>query len=160
MRKTIVTAAGMLGGLILLVGNPAQAQTSANEDVRLFRKDLKSFKKQIIAANIELTDDEAQQFWPIYDRYTAEMAKMMDKKYEVISDYLQVYDTIPDEQADTYLLGRAAVEESLLQLRLKYIPIFRKVLSGKTAALFFQIDWRFGLVTDLQLSSQVPTVEQ
>jgi hypothetical protein len=160
MRKKIVTAAVMLGGFVLLNGNPARAQTFSKEDTRLFRKDLKSLKKQIVAANIELTDEEAQQFWPIYDRYTAEMAKIMDKKYEVISDYLQNYDTVTDEQADTYLLGRAAVEESLLQLRLKYIPIFRKVLSGKTAALFFQIDWRFGLVTDLQLSSQVPTVEQ
>jgi hypothetical protein len=155
-----MTAAAMLGGFILLVGNPASAQIPTNEDVRLLRKDLRSLKKQIVAANIELTDDEAQQFWPIYDRYTAEMAKIMDKKYEVIGDYLQNYDSITDEQADAYLLGRAAVEESLLQLRQKYIPIFRKVLSGKTAALFFQIDWRFGLVTDLQISSQVPTVEQ
>jgi hypothetical protein len=46
-----------------------------------------------------------------------------------------------------------------LQLRLKYIPIFRKVLSGKTAALFTQIDWRLGLVIELQLASQVPLIQ-
>jgi hypothetical protein len=160
MRNKIVTAAAMLGGLMLLNGNPAKAQTPANEDVRMLRKDLRSLKKQIIAANIELTDEEAEQFWPIYNRYTAEITKIMDTKFELVGDYLQNYDRLTDAQADTYLQGRADVEESLLQLRLKYIPIFRKVLSGKTAALFFEIDWRFGLVTDMQLSSQVPTVEQ
>jgi hypothetical protein len=160
MRNKIVNAAAVLGGFMLLTGNLAPAQTPSSEDVRLLRKDLKSLKKQIIASNVELTDQEAEQFWPIYDRYTAEMTKIMDKKFELIGEYLQNYDTLTDDQADAYLQGRADVEESLLQLRLKYIPIFRKVVSGKTAALFFQIDWRFGLVTDLQLSSQVPTVEQ
>ena len=150
----------MLCGIMLLAGSPASAQTPSNEDVKLFRKDLRSLKKQIIASNIELTDEEAQQFWPIYDRYTAELTQIMDKKFELISDYLQNYDTLNDKEADEYIEGRAAVEESLLQLRLKYLPIFRKVLSGKTTALFFQLDWRIGLVTDLQLSSQVPTVEQ
>jgi hypothetical protein len=83
----------------------------------------------------------------------------MDKKFEVLKEYAANYNTITNEQADIYIKGRAAVEESILQLRLKYIPIFRKVLSGKTAALFTQIDWRLGLVMDLQLASQVPMIE-
>jgi hypothetical protein len=76
-----------------------------------------------------------------------------------LKEYASNYNTITNEQADTYIKGRAAVEESILQLRLKYMPIFRKVLSGKTAALFTQIDWRLGLVMDLQLASQVPMIE-
>jgi hypothetical protein len=160
MSKKIMTAAVMAAGFMLLAGNPAFAQISASEAVKLYRKDIRSLKKQIVAANLELTDEEAQKFWPIYDQYTAEMAKIMDQKYNLVNEYLDNYDTLTDEQADTYINGRAAVEESLLQLRLKYIPVFRKALSGKTAALFFQLDWRFGLVADLQLSSQTPTVEQ
>jgi hypothetical protein len=159
MLKKISALAAMLGGLMLPIGNPACAQTP-EEGVKLFRKNLSSLKKQIIAANVELTDEEAQQFWPIYDRYTAEMAAIMDKKFELIGEYLYNYDDLTDEQADSYIQQRAAVEESLLQLRLKYLPVFRKVLSGKATALFFQLDWRIGLVTDLELSSQLPTVEQ
>src|SRR5262249_5928052 len=101
----------------------------------------------------------AKQFWPIYDRYTAEMVKIMDKKFELLGDYAKNYNTITDEQADAYIQGRAAVEESILQLRLKYMPVFRKVLSGRTAARFIQLDWRIGLVMDLQLASQVPLIE-
>jgi hypothetical protein len=74
-------------------------------------------------------------------------------------EYATNYNSITDRRADTYIKGWAAVEESILQLRLKYIPIFRKVLRGKTAARFTQIDWRLNLALDLQLNSQVPIIE-
>ena len=172
MKKSRVILATAFAGLVLMTAKRAPAQDLApkqtaveadqapsDDDLALFRKDVRSLRKQIIAANLDLTDTEAQQFWPIYDRYTAEMRKLFDRKFEVLNEYAANYDTITDEQADTYIRGRAAVEESILQLRLKYIPIFRKVLSGKTAALFTQIDWRLGLVIDLQLASQVPMIE-
>ncbi len=172
MREKRVIVATAFAGLVLMTANRAPAQdlapkptaeasdqASSDDDITLFRKDVRSLRKQIIAANLDLTDTEAQQFWPIFDRYTAEMRKLFDRKFEVLKEYAANYDTITDEQADTYIQGRAAIEESILQLRLKYIPIFRKVLSGKTAALFTQIDWRLGLVIDLQLASQVPMVQ-
>ncbi len=172
MRKKRVIVATAFAGFVLMTANRAPAQDLASkptaveadkapsdDDLSLFRKDVRSLRKQIIAANLDLTDTEAQQFWPIYDRYTAEMRKLFDRKFAVLNEYAANYDTITDEQADTYIQGRAAVEESIFQLRLKYIPIFRKVLSGKTAALFTQIDWRLGLVIDLQLASQVPMIE-
>ena len=172
MKKSRVILATAFAGLVLMTAKQAPAQdlapkptaeasdqASSDDDIALFRKDVRSLRKQIIAANLDLTDTEAQQFWPIFDRYTAEMRKLFDRKFEVLKEYAANYDTITDEQADSYIKGRAAVEESLLQLRLKYIPIFRKVLSGRTAALFTQIDWRLGLVIDLQLASQVPMVQ-
>jgi hypothetical protein len=167
MNKSLIATA-VLAGVSLMSGNKALAQepapTASNQlspdkDLQLFRKDLRSLKKQIIAANMDLTDSEAQQFWPIYDRYTAELVTIMDKKYALLNEYAQNYTTMTSEQADTYIKGRAAVEESLMQLRLKYFPILRKALSGKSTALFFQMDWRLGLIMDLQLASQTPLIE-
>jgi Spy/CpxP family protein refolding chaperone len=172
MNKSLTLVAAF-AGIVLMTSHPAAAQdaasqqvtmvtldrASAEENIRLFRKDVRSLKKQIISANIELTDAEAQQFWPVYDRYTSEMDKIEDRKFELLKEYARNYDTITDEQADAYIQGRAAVEESTLQLRLKYLPVFRKVMSGRTAALFTQMDFRLGLVVDLQLASEVPMIE-
>jgi hypothetical protein len=44
------------------------------------------------------------------------------------------------------------VEENVMQLRLKYLPEFRKVLTGREAALFYQIEWRLDLMINLQLA--------
>jgi hypothetical protein len=48
---------------------PASAQNPVDEDINLFRKDLRSLRKQIIAANMVLSDKEAEQFWPLFERY-------------------------------------------------------------------------------------------
>jgi hypothetical protein len=51
------------------------------------------------------------------------------------------------------------IEESVGQLRLKYVPIFSKVISGKKTALFFQVDRRPTGLVDLQVASEVALVE-
>src|ERR1700681_1743167 len=155
MRIKSLIVAAVVAGVWSMSGSRALAQDSFDEDVKLFRKDVRSQKKQIIAANMDLTDEEAQQFWPIYDRYTGELAELWDAKFALLKEYAQNYTTMSNEQAESYIKGRAAVEESIMQLRLKYLPVFRKVLPGKSTALFFQIDWRLSLIVDLQLASQI-----
>ncbi len=140
-------------------GQDSVSQQRYDDDIKLFRKDVRSLKKQIIAANLELTDAEAEQFWPIYNRYTAELSAICETKYTLISEYAQNYTTLTGPQADHYLDERAAAEEATMQLRLKYIRICRKVLSGKSTALFFELDWRLGLVMELHLASQTPLIE-
>lgn len=135
------------------------SDSGTDQDIELLRKDVRSVKKQAIAANLDLTEDEAVKFWPIYDQYTAELSKINDTKVNLIKDYARNYTTMTDEQAEAYVKGRAAVDESVYRLRLKYFPIFRRVLSGKTTATFFQIEWRISLMIDLQLASQMPLIQ-
>ena len=138
-------------------GTPAQS--SVDQNVALLRKDLRSDKKQIIAANMQLTDAEAPKFWPVYDQYTAELAKINDAKVAAIKDYAANYSTLTDDKALALTRQIIGIEESVGQLRLKYVPIFSKVISGKKTALFFQLDRRLTGVVDLQLASDVPLVE-
>src|SRR6266581_2128830 len=55
-------------------------QWSAYDDMQMLKTDLKSQKKQIVAANMNLTDAEAEKFWPVYDRYAADQANIYDTK--------------------------------------------------------------------------------
>src|SRR5271156_116752 len=103
------------------------AQASPDQDINLLRQDIRSQKKQMIAANMNLTDKEAEQFWPIYDQYTAELVKINNQKY----------DTLTDAKAVSLMNQVLQVDQSVAQLRQKYIPIVGKVLSGKKTALFF-----------------------
>jgi len=135
------------------------AQSSIDQDIDLFRKDIRSQKKQMIAANMKLTDKEAEQFWPIYDQYTAELVKINDQKYAAIKQYAQNYDPLTNDQAVTLTRQALEVDGSVAQLRLKYIPLFGKVISGKKTATFFQLDRRLVMLIDLQLASQIPLVE-
>jgi hypothetical protein len=135
------------------------SQPKPDDFIELLRKDVRSQKKQIVAENMDLSDAEAEKFWPVYDRYAAELSRVYDTKIALLNDYAENYSSMTGEQAENYIRKRAEVEQSIMQLRLKYMPAFRKVLSGRETALFYQLDWRLGLAIDVELV-QVPLINQ
>jgi hypothetical protein len=125
-------------------------------NVQLMRQDVRSERKKVVAANLPLTETEATQFWPVYDRYIAETIKVNDTRFALIKEYAKNYKTITDDQAESYIKRWLALDQDNTQLRLKFIPEFEKVVSPKKTAMFFQIDRRVSMMIELQLASQVP----
>jgi hypothetical protein len=162
----------VLAGACLLVSPRAHAQAAASsapaasgsqkasdQDIQLLRQDIRSKKKQLIAANLTLTADQATKFWPVYDQYTADLVKINDQKYTLIKEYADNWGNMTDAQALDYSQRWLAVDQQVAQLRIKYVPIFNKVVPGKTVASFFQLDRRVQMIIDVQIASQIPLVQ-
>ena len=139
-------------------GTNAQNQVASDQDVQLLRQNLRAKRKEIMAANMVLTPDEATKFWPIFDQYRKEAIKPNDDRWALIKDYANNYDTTTDAQAQDYMKRSTGVEQQLLDLRMKYVPIFEKVISAKKTAMWYQIDQRVDLMINLQLASIIPIV--
>jgi hypothetical protein len=137
----------------------SDSQTISDQDIQLLRQDLRSQKKQLVAANLNLTDTEATKFWPIYDQYIAELSKTNDPKYAAIKQYANNYGTLTDTQAIELAKQLLSVDAAVAQLRLKYVPIVNGVLPGVKTATFFQIDRRLSLLIDVQLASGLPLIQ-
>jgi len=142
----------------------AQVETATgvqiDQDLALLRRDLRSEKKKIIALNVPFTDTEATRFWPVYDQFTAEIAAQNDEFWALVKDYAAKQKVLTDEQATDMLKRWGAIQLKREQIRQKYIPLVGKVVPGRKAALFFQIDRRLWMLLDLQVSSQIPLVTQ
>jgi cell division protein FtsX len=82
------------------------SQASQDDFVNLLRKDIRSQKKQIIAENMQLSDAEAEKFWPIYDQYAAQLSKVYDVKLALLNDYANNYNSMTGEQAESYIRKR------------------------------------------------------
>ena len=130
-----------------------------DEDIHVMRRDIRYHQKQLIAANIKLTDTEAERFWPIYDQYLSELSQIDDTKYALVKQYLQNDGIFDDKEAESTAERWVEVDQSAAQLRKKYLPSFRKVLSSKKAALFCQLDRRVQLTIDMVLASSLPLIE-
>ena len=52
---------------------PALAQENPADTMELLRQKMKADKKLVVGANIELTESEAQRFWPIYEDYQRDL---------------------------------------------------------------------------------------
>jgi hypothetical protein len=128
-------------------------------EINLMRKDLRDQKKQVVAANLPLTGDEAAKFWPVYDQYTQETVKINDQRYALVKEYAANYSTMTDAQASSYVRRWLQVDGAATQLRLDWVPKFEQLIGAKKAAIFFQIDRRTGMMIELQLSSQLPLVQ-
>jgi len=139
---------------------PSSSPTASDDDIKMLRSDLRSDKKQIIAQNLQLTDTQAEKFWPVYDAYAKELAKLGDQRYAIIQDYANNYNTLTDAQADDLLKRMLAVDASAAALRQQWEPKFRKVLTGKQTALFMQLDRRISLLIEIQVASIIPLVKQ
>jgi Spy/CpxP family protein refolding chaperone len=164
MKKSI--ALGLLGGSLLLLQGAGFAQSSdqtvtvTDQDIHMLREDMRSDKKQIIAANMNLTATQATKFWPVYDAYSQETKKLQDNRYALIKEYAQAYDNMTDAQALSLTKRASALDESNVQLRQQWIPKFSAVLTPKQTAVFFQLDRRIALIVDFQLASIIPLAKQ
>jgi hypothetical protein len=172
-NKTVIVL--ILAGVVSLSGLHVTAQTAtgqetaasskgeqgmSDQDIQLLRKDIRSQKKQLIAANLSLTDTEATKFWPIYDQYQAEYTKIGDAKLALIKEYAQNWGTVTDEQALDYLKRSEEISESVIQLRNKYVPLVNQVLPGKKTATFFQLERRIEMLIDVQTASEIPLLQR
>jgi hypothetical protein len=131
----------------------------SDQQLALLRKDIRSIKKQLIATNLTLTDTEAIKFWPVYEQYSADFGKINEARTTIVKEYSDGYGTLTDDQADSLIRRWLDTDISAAQLRQKYVPIMRKVLSGKKAATFFRLDRRISMMIDVQLTSQLPLVQ-
>src|SRR4051794_35732631 len=108
--------------------NPAPEPKSVSADqltddtIQMMRQDIRSKKKQLVAANMTLSDTEATKFWPAYDRYTAETVKLNDVRYALIKEYAQNYSNMSEEQARGYITRWLQADENMTKLRIKWIP--------------------------------------
>lgn len=130
-----------------------------DQQLALLRRDIRSIKKQLIAANLTLTDSEATKFWQVYEQYSAETEKINDTRAAIIKEYSDEYGTLTDDQADSLIRRWLDADIEQAKLRQRYVPVFQKVLPGKKAATFFQIDRRISMMMDVQLTSQLPLAQ-
>ncbi|MDI2173531.1 transcriptional regulator, partial [Pseudomonas aeruginosa] len=58
-------------------------------------------RKRIVEANMNLTDQEGEKFWPIYNTYRTESDKLSKETLKLLLDYAQAYNSgnVSDDQA-------------------------------------------------------------
>ena len=169
--KTKLALTALAAALALTVAAPAQdsdARLAARASIdagnlrafiELARSDLKTQKTLIIAQNIQFTDDEAAEFWPLHSEYNLALNRLLDERLRLLNEYAGFYKTMTDQQATTLANKVFAWEEKRTKLKRTWFKKFSKVVPAKKAAQFFQIENQLNAVLDLQLAASLPLIK-
>jgi hypothetical protein len=143
--------------LVLLVLVPV-VLSAQEKYIELLRSNLKTERVAIITEAMELTEKEADIFWPIYRDYDYERTKLADTRIAILKDYATNYGNLTDEKAQDIVYRVFDNERDLLDLEEKYFVRMRRELSARTAARFFQVENQLNLLIQMQISSELPIV--
>ena len=149
----------VLFSLSVLLALPATAQTAT--DMKILADKVKADKKLVVAANMQLTEEEAKGFWPVYEAYQKDLAGINNRLIGTIKNYADAFNKGPvsDEAAKKLLNQAIAVEEAELKLKRSYVPKLEKVLPGTKVARYIQIETKIRALIRYELAAQIPLVE-
>ena len=163
MRVFFVSTAVLLVGLSWNQGASAQVNEKFADmaaDIELLRGMAQVERQAVVADNMQLTDQEATAFWPVYKAYRADVAKINDRLVKVITDYAAERDTLTDAQAKALIANYFSYEQDLLRTRKKYVARFDKALPMVKVARFYQIDNKLNAITMIHLALGIPLAKQ
>jgi len=135
------------------------AQDKPADTNQLVREKIQADKKLFVADNMQLTEAEAKMFWPVYDSFQKEQIKLVDRTQKLINDYAKNYQTMTDATAKKLLDDMMAIENDRLKLKKDYLPKFRKVLSDKRVARYYQLENKAFAVVNYDMAKVIPLVK-
>jgi hypothetical protein len=135
------------------------AQEKPADNMQLVREKIKTDKKLFIAQNMNLTESEAKVFWPVYENYQKDLAKLVDKTVKLVENYAANYQTMTEEAAKELINGYLAIEGERVTLMKSFLPKFRKVLPEKKVARYYQLENKIDAVVNYGLARQIPLVK-
>ena len=135
------------------------AQEKPADNMQLVREKIQTDKKLFIAQNMNLTESEAKVFWPVYESYQKDLAKLVDKTVKLVENYAANYQTMTEEAAKELINGYLAIEGERVALMKSFLPKFRKVLPEKKVARYYQIENKIDAVVNYGLARQIPLVK-
>jgi len=149
----------VLFAVATLLALPAAAQTAS--DMQILAEKIKADKKVVVAANMQLTEDEAKGFWPVYEAYQKDLQGINKRLLGTIKNYADAYNKGPvsDETAKKLINAAIAIEDAEVKLKRSYVPKLEKVIPGMKVARYIQIENKIRAIGKYELAAQIPLVQ-
>jgi hypothetical protein len=146
------------GALLAEEGNPTPEMSS---EVQRSREMVQEFRTETIRSEMHFTEQEAADFWPLYEQYRASHLEVMDRLAAQVAEYLRRYNDadLTNAYADQMIKEHFDIQRSLLKVQEKYLPKFRKILPAMQVARFYQLENKLNADINAQLALTVPLID-
>ena len=145
---------------IFLLAAPAFAEPPSDTNMEILKEKLKADKKLLIASNMDLTDAEAKEFWPMYDDYQKDLEGINKQLVQTIKEYADAFNkgTISNDTAKKLLNEALTVEEQEVKLKRASAEKLGKVLPATKVARYIQLETKIRSMIKFEMAQQIPLV--
>jgi len=136
----------------------AVAQDKPADNMEIVKEKIRTDKKLLVATNMQLTESEANAFWPVYEAYQVELGKLRDREIKLIEQFSASYETMSDDVAKNLLDDSLSIDSDHQKLRQSYLAKFRGVLKDTKVARYYQLESKIDAVMEYELARRIPLV--
>jgi hypothetical protein len=155
-KVTVLVVA--LGLFVFSTFGSATAQGGPT-NMEVLRQKIHSDKKLLIAENMDLTESEAKDFWPLYEKYQKDLANLEERMRRLIEEYGASLGSMSEKTAAKILGEYVLIERDRQRFREYYLSKFRSSsLPGKKVVRYFQLENKIQAVRNYELASKIPLV--
>ena len=145
----------LLATLLLLTPALALADDAAELKKKIFMDQ----KKLVVMENMEFTEQEAQQFWPVYEKHQEELFKSSLQLVNVIASYASVYNEMKNDEALALLDEFQQAQKQRLDILHQYANDLKKVLPGTKVMRSLQIEYKLQAIARFEMAKNIPLAQ-
>lgn len=157
MSRTLVAlTAALFAAASFPVAAEDPASPAALDPLRAGRGVLTAERQSIVGANLSLTAEEAQAFWPLYHEYRGEMMKYGDRSIELLESLSKNFETMDDLTADGLLKEWLALKKQEWTAKQRWYARFARVIPPSKVLRFYQIENKIDTAILSALTESLP----
>ena len=103
---------------------------------------IESSKIAFLSKKLNLSVEEAQAFWPVYNEYTDQIKSIKQKNNHLIKERKNI-NNLDENQVEVLNDKKFKIEQQILETRIIYHKEYQKILSSKQIAVLYDAEQEF-----------------
>jgi hypothetical protein len=138
--------------------SPVFAEKAQITNMQILIDKVKADKKLLIASNMDLTDQESKEFWPLYEGYQKDLEQLNRHLGELINEYAEAYNkgSVPEDVAKSLINESLKTEGAEVKMRREYAEKLAKVLPATKVARYLQMENKIRAAIKFDLAANIP----
>lgn len=142
-----------------LITSIAVAQVT-KEDVSVIQSAFGKEKEELVKKYMAIPVELDAAFWSTYDQYEEERKGLGREKIAIIDEYVKNYESLDDKKASELMTRKLKLGESYGKMQKKYFDAMTKIIGGRNAAKFFQLEDYLENIIRLGIQESIPFIDE
>ena len=145
--------------MLISCGVFSQNQIINNPDP-FFRMKFNKEKRTIIEDFMDLPEEYAGQFWPIYNDYESERQRIGTARLKLLESYAEKFETLTETQVENYMQESIRLRLASNDLKEKYYKKMKKKTTPLIATQWIQAEEHLFLTIQMILFEELPFIKE